>query len=117
MVTYKVKDLLLFQFRIFLNSPDNLILCIFSLDLVYAGDTPGGMWLSPTSHLSTGVVIKPLCMAISLNSFATTVRSKGAVDRVKDSVLNWYVRPWTLNLICPGLFLYRYMEVGIVEIY
>ena len=39
---------------IFINSPANLILGIFSLDLVYAGDKLGGMWFSPTSHLGTG---------------------------------------------------------------
>ena len=54
LVTYKVEDLLGFQFRIFLNSPANLVLGIFSLDPVYAGDKPGGMWLSPTSRLGTG---------------------------------------------------------------
>ena len=30
-------------------------------------------------------------MAISFTSFATTVNSKGAVDRPKGSALNWYV--------------------------
>ena len=57
-------------------------------------------------------------MAISFTSFATTVNSKGAVDRPKGSALNWYV--WTLDMksqIFPGLFLYWYMEVGILEIY
>ena len=52
-------------------------------------------------------------MAISFNSFATTVSSMGAVDRPKDSALNWYVRPWTWNLY----HLYWYMEVGVLEIY
>ena len=79
LVTYKVEDLLLVPV------------------LIYAGDNLGGMWLSPTSRLSTGLlwIIIPLCMAISFNSFATTVSSMGAVDRPKDSALNWYVRPWT----------------------
>ena len=43
----------------FLNPPANLILGIFSLDLVYAGDKPGGMWLSPISHLGTGGFLYP----------------------------------------------------------
>ena len=34
------------------NSPANLKLGIFSLDLVYARNKPDGMWLSPTSRLS-----------------------------------------------------------------
>ena len=89
LVTYKVKDLLLVPVLIFLNSPANLILCIFSLDLVYAGDKTGGMWLSLTSYLSAGGLLYP-CV-ISFNFFATTVRSMGAVDRPKDSALNWYV--------------------------
>ena len=78
LVTYKVEDLLLVPVSI------------------YAGDKPGGMWLSPTSHLSKyWWIIIPLCMAISFNSLATTVSSMGAVDRPKDSALNCYVRPWT----------------------
>ena len=44
LVIYKVKDLL-GSSSDFLNSPANQILGIFSLDLVYAGDKPGGMWL------------------------------------------------------------------------
>ena len=56
-------------------------------------------------------------MAISFNSFATTVSSMGAVGRPKDNALNWYVQPWTRNLICPGLFLYWYMGVGVLEIF
>ena len=35
-----------------------------------------------------------LSMAISFNSFATTVNSMGTLDSTKDSALNWYVRPW-----------------------
>ena len=53
LVTYKVEDLL-GSSSDFLNSPANLILRIFSLDLVYARDKSGGMWLSPTSRLGTG---------------------------------------------------------------
>ena len=52
-VTYKVEDLL-GSSSDFLNSPANLILGIFSLDLVNAGGKPGGVWLSPTSHLVEG---------------------------------------------------------------
>ena len=58
LVTYKVEGLL-GSSSDFLNSPANLILGIFSLDLVYAGDKPGGMWLSPTSHLGTGGFLYP----------------------------------------------------------
>ena len=66
-------------------------------------------------------IIIPLCLAISFNSFATTVSSMGAVDRPKYSTLNWYVRPCLMlavkSQVFPGLFLYRYMEVGVLEIY
>ena len=41
LVTYKVEDLLLLPVSI------------------YAGAKPGGMWLSPTSHLSTGGLLYP----------------------------------------------------------
>ena len=63
-------------------------------------------------------IITPLYTAISFTSFAITVNSMGAVDNPKGSNLNWYVLPWTWNLkIFPGLFLYWYMEVGILEVY
>ena len=57
LVTYKVEDLL-GSSSDFPKFP-NLILGIFSLDLVYAGDKPGGMWLSPTSRLGTGGFLYP----------------------------------------------------------
>ena len=59
-----------------------------------------------------------LCMAISFTSFAITVNFMGSVDRPE-----WQC----FELVCPtlymksqtfpGLFLYWYVEVGVLEIY
>ena len=49
LVTYKVEDLLLVPVSI------------------YAGDKPGGMWLSPTSRLSTGGLLY-LCVWPSVST-------------------------------------------------
>ena len=76
----------LVPFLTFLNSPANLVLGIFLLDPECAGDLVGS-----GSHQPVIKVLIPLCMAISFPSFATTVNSKGAVDRPKGRALNWYV--------------------------
>ena len=57
-------------------------------------------------------------MAISFTSLGIMENSKGAVDKPNGRALNWYAP--TLDVksqAFPGLFLYRYMEVGVFEIY
>ena len=58
LVAYKIASALV-PVLTFLNSPANLVLGIFSLDLECAGDKPGGIWLSPTSRLGTGGFLYP----------------------------------------------------------
>ena len=41
------------------SSLANLVLGIFSLDLEYSEDKPGGIWLSPTRRLGTGRFLYP----------------------------------------------------------
>ena len=59
----------------------------------------------------------PLCKAISLTSFATTVNSMGAVDRPNGSALNCRPHPGHKTQVLPGLILNGYMEVGVFKIY
>ena len=57
-------------------------------------------------------------MAISFTSFVTTVNSMGAVDRPKGRALELVCL--TLDMeseIFPGLFLYRDVEVSVLEVY
>ena len=59
MVTYKVENLLGFQFQFFLNLLANLGPDTELLVFVCAGDRFGGIWPGPTSHLGTGGFLYP----------------------------------------------------------
>ena len=73
------------------NSPASLIFDIFLL-FEYAGNRPGGMWLSPTSRLGTGGFLYPVYgHQFHLFCYHFAMNSKGTVDRPKGSALNWYV--------------------------
>ena len=81
---------------------------------MYAGDKLGGTWLSPTSRVGTGGSLYPLV------SFTSCYYSElhGCCGQTE-----WQ----SLELVCPildvksqifpGLFLYWYMEVGILDVY
>ena len=56
---------------------------------MYAGDRPGGMWLSPTSRLGIGGSLYHFEWPSAFTSFAIIVNSMGAVDRPNGSALNW----------------------------
>ena len=51
-------------------------------------------------------------MAINFTCFGITVNSKGAVDKPNGRALNWYALD-VKSQAFPGLFLYRYMDIGI----
>ena len=83
---------------------------------MYVGDKPGGIWLSPTSRLGTGGILKP-CVWPSVSP-PLGGELKGCCGQTEWQGLE-LVSP-TLDVksqAFPGLFLYWYMEVGVLEIY
>ena len=85
---------------------------LFTSSCVF-GDKPGGIWLSPTSRLGTGGLLNP-CVWPSISPAWYHGELKRCCGQPE----------WPgLELVCPtldvksqafpGLFLYRYMDVGI----
>ena len=94
LVTYKVEDLLgsSSDFPKFTSQPNSWH--IFTRSCVCWRQTWWDVALTNQSSRYWWILIA-LCMAIGFTSFATTVNSKGAVDKPNGSALNRYVRPCT----------------------
>ena len=80
---------------------------------MYVGDKPGGIWLSPTSRLVTGGFLNP-CVWPSIHLLWYHDELQRCCGQTKRQGLE-LVCP-TLDVksqAFPGLFLYRYMDIGI----